>query len=88
MKHIGIRELKARASGLVREVAEQGVVYHITRHGKPAGLLAPPSYEPAPASTPAGSEAAWREVDRLAERIRSAPRVRPSALRELSRMRR
>lgn len=84
MKYIGIRELKARASGLVREVAEQGVVYHITRHGKPAGLLAPPSYEPAPA--PSGSDAAWREVDRLAEEIRSS--ARRSALRELSRMRR
>lgn len=85
MKYIGIRELKARASGLVREVAEQGVVYHITRHGKPAGLLAPPVYDPPPA---AGSDQAWQVLDQLAEQIRSRVRGRRSALRELHRMRR
>lgn len=44
MKEIGIRELKAKASELVRHVAEDHAVYTITRRGRPVGVLVPSDY--------------------------------------------
>jgi prevent-host-death family protein len=40
-REIGIRELKARASELVRAVNEERARYVITRRGKPAALIIP-----------------------------------------------
>ena len=68
MKYIGIRELKARASGLVREVAEQGVVYHITRHGKPVLELV----RPHAARKPVDVHALRRLTDRQPKQRESA----------------
>lgn len=42
MKRVGIRELRQRASEIVRQVAEQGETYEITDRGRPAGLLIAP----------------------------------------------
>ena len=40
-EEIGIRELKARASEVVRAVKETRARYIITQHGKPAALIIP-----------------------------------------------
>ena len=40
-QEIGIRELKARASELVRAVKEERARYVITQRGKPAALIIP-----------------------------------------------
>ena len=40
-QEIGIRELKTRASEVVRAVKETQARYIITQHGKPAALIIP-----------------------------------------------
>jgi prevent-host-death family protein len=40
-EEVGIRELKARASELVRNVKEERARYVITQRGKPAALIIP-----------------------------------------------
>ncbi len=42
MKRVGIRELRQRASEIVRRVEEEGETYEITDRGRPAGLLIAP----------------------------------------------
>lgn len=41
MAQVGIRELKEKASQILREVRERGEAYTITYQGKPCGLLLP-----------------------------------------------
>ena len=41
MPRIGIRELKAHASEIVRTLREERVQYIITHHGQPVGVLSP-----------------------------------------------
>ena len=41
MPEVGIRELKERASQILREVREKRQTYTITLHGKPCGVLVP-----------------------------------------------
>ncbi len=41
MPEVGIRELKERASQILREVREKRQTYTITNHGKPCGVLVP-----------------------------------------------
>ncbi len=86
MKDIGIRELKMRASKLVRQVEEDGATYTITRHGRAVGQLVPPTY--AQPSTASNDEQAWLRVMELMAAIRATHRGRRSALTELSKMRR
>ena len=86
MQDIGIRELKARASELVRHVAEEHATYTITRRGRPVGILAPTEVA-RPLRSKAG-DAAWDRLEELWERIGKSPRPRKSALQELFKMRR
>jgi prevent-host-death family protein len=86
MKDIGIRELKAHASELVRHVAEEHATYTITRRGRPVGILAPSDFL-AP-KTGATGEDAWKRLLDLADRIAKQKPPRKSALKELSDMRR
>jgi len=41
MSEIGIRELKIRASEIVRQVKEDGQRYIVTRHGRPIAAIVP-----------------------------------------------
>jgi prevent-host-death family protein len=41
MKQIGIRDLKARASGIIKHVAESRETYIVTNHGHAVGVLSP-----------------------------------------------
>lgn len=85
MKEVGIRELKARASELVRHVAEEHAVYTITRRGRPVGVLAPADFAAAKGGG-AGREA-WARLLAIADRMAKQPAPRKSALEELSKMR-
>ncbi len=41
MSEVGIRELKQRATQIMREVREKGETYTITYQGRPCGLIVP-----------------------------------------------
>jgi len=86
MKEIGIRELKAHGSDIVRHVAEDRATYLITRRGHAVGLLTPADVrQPA---TPGSGEAAWNRLEVLANQLGATRRKRRSAVRELAAMRR
>ena len=71
MPDIGVRELKARASEIIRNVREHQTRYTITYRGQPIGVLVPlaqPRAERLIHSEEAGS-AAWDELVRLGEEI-------------------
>lgn len=86
MKEVGIRELKARASDLVRRVAEEHVTYTITRRGRSVGILAPPDFLGPVAN--GGNDSAWDHLEMLADRLRQLRRSRKSAVLELTKGRR
>ena len=86
MREIGIRELKRRASDVVREVAAGTEVYTVTRRGKPVGVLVPPDYISGQARTK--DVDAWGHLLCLADKLASERGTRTSAVRELSGMRR
>ena len=86
MCEIGIRELKAKASELVRHVAEDHAVYTITRRGRPVGVLAPADF--APVKTETAGRDAWAHLLAMGDRMAKQPGSRKSALEELFKMRR
>ena len=43
MERVGVRELRQRASEILRRVAEDGETYEITDRGRPAALLIAPA---------------------------------------------
>lgn len=71
MPEIGVRELKTRASEIVRAVRDRRARYVVTYRGRPVGLLTPLE-EAAPPVQPAGEEpasSAWETLTRLGEEI-------------------
>jgi prevent-host-death family protein len=86
VKDIGIRELKAHASDVVRRVAEEHATYTITRRGRPVGLLVPHGRPPLGDGADAGR--AWDRLLRAADAVAADGRARGSAVRELARSRR
>ena len=71
MPDVGVRELKAHASEIVRQVREQRARYIITYRGQPVGVLLP--LDEASATLPPASEesgaAAWATLMRLGKEI-------------------
>ncbi len=65
MREVGLRELKTRASEIVRDVRDRRTQYVITYRGRPVGILQPLG-ESDPA-TPNSS--AWEELFQLADEI-------------------
>jgi len=65
MEEIGIRELKARASEVVRAVKERCARYLITQRGRPAALLLPVDAVP-PQPDP---DEVWARLEALGEEI-------------------
>ena len=67
MPEIGVRELKAHASEVVRKVRDERVRYTITRRGQPVGLIIP-LVEVLPEATAddAAWERFWQTVDEIA----------------------
>jgi len=73
MPDVGVRELKTRASEIVRQVRENRARYIITYRGEPVGLLMPLD-EASPSTLPSGSgeapsETPWETLTRLGEEI-------------------
>ena len=66
MRSIGIRELKARTSQVIREVRLHGGEVDITHHGRVVARLVPVA-TPRPASR--RSAAVWSTIDRVAREI-------------------
>jgi prevent-host-death family protein len=68
MAEIGVRELKTRASEIVKSVREQGARYLVTYRGKAVGILMP--LDKAEAGETYPQEAiAWKQLVELGEKI-------------------
>lgn len=78
MPSVGIRELKAQASEIVRRVREEGAVYEVTVRGEVAAHLVPTD-KPRPASREE-IEVLIQNIEVLAEEIgRMSPDAKDSA---------
>ena len=90
MPEIGVRELKARASQIIRNVRDQRARYIITYRGRPVGLLMPLDEARAASLPPAGESATavWEELTRLGEEIGRGWRSPLTSTELLSEMRR
>jgi prevent-host-death family protein len=68
MREIGVRELKVKASEIMRSVRTRRARYIITYRGRPVGLLSPlEDREPNRAAY--GESSAWEELTRLGKEI-------------------
>ena len=86
MAEIGLRELKTRASEIVRQVKEERRRYVVTVRGRPAALLVP--LEDVERGTSAEGREAWEEFLRLGEEIDRNWQVPQTSVELLSEMRR
>ena len=68
MPAIGVRELKTRASKIIRELRDRRARYVVTYRGRPVGLLLPLDAGPG-AGPDQASESAWDELVRLGQEI-------------------
>jgi prevent-host-death family protein len=67
---VGVRELKARVSEVIRAVRERRARYTITYRGRPVAVLLPLDSEQEAAALNANhGTAAWDELSRLGEEI-------------------
>ena len=84
MPSIGVRDLKARASAILRSVQERRRRYLVTSHGRPIAALIPldevEDIEP--------DEAAWQELALLGEQIGRSWKSAASSAELLGEMRR
>jgi prevent-host-death family protein len=64
MPSVGIRELKARASEIVRDVRDRHAYYIVTFRGRPVGMLSPLPEPVAPAT-----HDPWAELEKLGKEI-------------------
>lgn len=83
-EEIGIRELKTRASEVVRAVKENRARYIITQHGKPAALIIPVDAE----IKKTDADEVWARLEKLGEEIAKGWKSEKSAVDILSEMRR
>ena len=66
MRAIGVRELKERASQVLRRVRERGEEIEVTHHGRVVARLIPVSQQ---RRRRRASAAAWSTLDRVAREI-------------------
>ena len=66
MRSIGVRELKAQTSRILRRVREKGEEVQVTYRGRPVARLIPVS---GPRPGPGETAAVWSDLDRLAAEI-------------------
>jgi prevent-host-death family protein len=84
MEEIGIRELKARASDVVREVKEKRARYVVTQRGEPVALIIPLDALP----TQKSDDEVWERLMQIGEEISKSWQSEKSAVEILSEMRR
>ena len=92
MPRVGIRELKARASEIVRAVREEKAQYVITYQGQPVGALSPLDEQQLDALLVQAvrrptDEELTAELDELSQRIARRWKGRKTAVQVLSEMR-
>ena len=83
-EEIGIRELKARASEVVRAVKEERARYVITQRGKPAAIIVPLDAAPPEKS----ADEVWERLLKIGEELGKGWQSEKSAVEILSEMRR
>ena len=83
-EEIGIRELKARASEVVRAVKGERARYIITQRGKPAALIIPLDAAPPEKS----ADEVWERLMKIGEELGKGWQSEKSAVEILSEMRR
>jgi prevent-host-death family protein len=83
-EEIGIRELKSRASEVVRAVKEERARYVITQRGKPAALIIPLDAAPPEKS----ADEVWERLIKIGEELGKGWQSEKSAVEILSEMRR
>ena len=83
-EEIGIRELKSRASEVVRAVKEERTRYVITQRGKPAALIIPLDAAPPEKS----ADEVWERLMKIGEELSVGWQSEKSAVEILSEMRR
>ncbi len=88
MPEAGVRELKIRASEIIRRVRERRARYIITYRGRPVALLAPIEGIGAAEAQQAGAASPWSELERLGEAIGKGWRAPVTSAELLSEMRR
>jgi prevent-host-death family protein len=66
VRTVGVRELKAHASRILREVRERGEEVQVTSRGEVVARLLPPAES---RDLQEDFDAIWEEMDRLAEEI-------------------
>jgi prevent-host-death family protein len=82
---VGVRELKTRASEIIREVRDKRARYVISYRGRPVAVLAPLD---AVAECPDDGKAAWEELKRIGREISQHWESDQSPTELLSQMRR
>jgi prevent-host-death family protein len=87
MREIGVRELKVKASEIMRSVRKRRARYIITYRGRPVGLLSPIQDQESSRVT-SGESAAWDELTRLGQEIGRGWPAGASSADVLSEMRR
>lgn len=80
-----MRHLKAHASEMVRQVAEQRATYVVTLRGRAVGLLSP---VPAPAPLPEDGTNAWKRLDELGGKLNRAWKADQTSTTLVAKMRR
>ena len=84
IEEIGIRELKSRASEVVRAVKEERARYVITQRGKPAAIIIPVDAAPPEKS----ADEVWERLMKIGEELSIGWQSEKSAVEILSEMRR
>ncbi|HLO18723.1 MAG TPA: type II toxin-antitoxin system Phd/YefM family antitoxin [Anaerolineales bacterium] len=84
IEEIGIRELKSRASEVVRAVKEERARYVITQRGKPAAIIIPVDAVPVKKS----DDEVWERLMKIREELGKGWQSEKSAVEILSEMRR
>jgi prevent-host-death family protein len=90
MPDVGVRELKIRASEIVRDVREHRARYVITYRGRPVGVLLPLEEAPQAGALAGGQPGTtiWEELSALGEEIGRGWRSPLTSAELLSQMRR
>jgi len=89
MLEIGVRELKARASEIVRAVRDRRARYLVTYRGKPVGVLLPlGEAERSELAPEEMRESAWQELLALGQKIGEGWQSDMTGVEILSEMRR
>lgn len=86
MPEIGLRELKARASEVLRNVRDRRMRYTITYRGRPVGVLMPLAEVPYRQDT--GEQDSWEELIVLGRKIGKGWQSPQTSTEILSEMRR